>query len=71
MIIVKLLYSMPTFRIPSAFVLQGSGLTPAPKTIRVSKAMLAFQSFIKLLEGLQFTFDTVTAYLYGQVIGSL
>ncbi|KAJ3702917.1 hypothetical protein LUZ61_006622 [Rhynchospora tenuis] len=39
---------------PSSFVLQGSGLTPAPKTIRVSKAVLAFESFIGLLEAWDF-----------------
>ncbi|KAF3332473.1 SAP domain-containing protein [Carex littledalei] len=53
---VQFLYGGSTNKtwIPSAFVLQGSGLTPAPKTIRVSKAMLAFQSFIKLLEAWDF-----------------
>ncbi|XP_078164466.1 uncharacterized protein LOC144559325 [Carex rostrata] len=53
---VQFLYGGSTNKtwIPSAFVLQGSGPTPAPKTIRVSKAMLAFQSFIKLLEAWDF-----------------
>jgi hypothetical protein len=63
MILFELVYSMPMFRFPSSFVLQGSGLTPAPKTIRVSQAMVSFQSFIRLLEGLQFTFYSVIIYL--------
>ncbi|KAJ1686894.1 hypothetical protein LUZ63_018284 [Rhynchospora breviuscula] len=42
---------------PSSFVLQGSGLTPAPKTIRISKAVLAFESFIGLLEAWDFFGD--------------
>jgi len=36
---------------PSSLVLQGSGLQPALKSVRVSKAMSALQSFVELLKG--------------------
>lgn len=38
-------------RWPSSLVLQGSGLQPALKSARVSKAMSALQSFVELLKG--------------------
>ncbi|XP_073117528.1 uncharacterized protein [Elaeis guineensis] len=34
---------------PSAFILRGSGLAPTPQTIRHSKAVHAFESFIKIV----------------------
>ena len=38
-------------RWPSSLVLQGSGLQPALKSVRVSKAMSALHSFVELLKG--------------------
>jgi hypothetical protein len=37
--------------LPCSFVLQGSGLQPAPKSSRASRAMCALQSFMGLLNG--------------------
>jgi len=39
---------------PSSLVLQGSGLQPALKSVRVSKAMSALQSFVELLKAWNF-----------------
>jgi len=39
-------------RWPSSLVLQGPGLQPALKSVRVSKAMSALQSFVELLKGM-------------------
>ncbi|KAJ1295494.1 hypothetical protein BS78_01G228500 [Paspalum vaginatum] len=39
---------------PSSLVLQGPGLQPALKTVRVSKAMSALQSFVELLKAWSF-----------------
>uniref|UniRef100_A0A0E0M6C2 Uncharacterized protein n=1 Tax=Oryza punctata TaxID=4537 RepID=A0A0E0M6C2_ORYPU len=40
--------------LPCSFVLQGSGLQPAPKSSRASRAMCALQSFIGLLNAWNF-----------------
>ncbi|XP_077236115.1 uncharacterized protein LOC143877779 isoform X2 [Tasmannia lanceolata] len=39
---------------PSAYVLQGLGLTPVPQTIRASKAVCALESFMKIVEAWDF-----------------
>jgi len=38
-------------RYPSAFVLQGPGLAPAPQTIRASKALHALEFFVNTVGG--------------------
>lgn len=40
--------------LPSSLVLQGSGLQPAPKSFRASKALSALRSFIELLKAWNF-----------------
>ncbi|KAF8722877.1 hypothetical protein HU200_022012 [Digitaria exilis] len=49
---VKLTYgaSLATKWFPSSLVLQGPGLQPALKSVRLSKAMAALQSFVELLK---------------------
>lgn len=44
-------YLLYLCRLPCSFVLQGSGLQPAPKSSRASRAMCALQSFMGLLNG--------------------
>ncbi|KAG9458255.1 hypothetical protein H6P81_002763 [Aristolochia fimbriata] len=39
---------------PSAFVLQGAGLTPVPQSIRTSKAISALEMFVKIIEDWDF-----------------
>ncbi|XP_012698127.2 uncharacterized protein LOC101769602 isoform X2 [Setaria italica] len=53
---VKLTYgaSLETKWWPSSLVLQGPGLQPALKSVRVSKAMSALQSFVELLKAWSF-----------------
>ncbi|CAD6342539.1 unnamed protein product [Miscanthus lutarioriparius] len=53
---VKLTYgaSLGTKWWPSSLVLQGPGLQPALKSVRVSKAMSALQSFVELLKAWSF-----------------
>ncbi|XP_039784257.1 uncharacterized protein LOC120650999 isoform X3 [Panicum virgatum] len=48
------LWSFAYLRWPSSLVLQGSGLQPALKSARVSKAMSALQSFVELLKAWNF-----------------
>lgn len=43
-------------RLPSAFVLHGSGLSSAPQTARVMKAVSALNSFTKIVEGEIYSF---------------
>ncbi|KAL6854251.1 hypothetical protein ACP4OV_019154 [Aristida adscensionis] len=45
---------METQWLPSSFVLQGSGLQPALKSVRASKAMSSLQTFIELLKAWSF-----------------
>ncbi|MQL82523.1 hypothetical protein Taro_014997 [Colocasia esculenta] len=50
----KIFVSLKIFgpsRFPSAFVLQGSSLAPAPQTSRIMKAVSALDSFVKIIEG--------------------
>ncbi|XP_062200384.1 uncharacterized protein LOC133903056 isoform X2 [Phragmites australis] len=46
--------SLETQWLPSSFVLQGSGLQPALKSVRASKAMSSLQSFIDVLKAWNF-----------------
>ncbi|XP_058108090.1 uncharacterized protein LOC131251421 isoform X3 [Magnolia sinica] len=39
---------------PSSFILQGSGLTPAPRTIRATNAVFALESFMRIIEAWDF-----------------
>jgi hypothetical protein len=49
-ILIYLLFSN-LCRLPSPLVLQGSGLQPALKSVRASKAMSSLQFFVELLTG--------------------
>ncbi|KAJ3674162.1 hypothetical protein LUZ60_006154 [Juncus effusus] len=57
--------------LPCSYVIQGSGLSAAPKSIRESKAKSAYQSFIKILQAWNFFGDGPLIVTEQSVIGNV